>query len=134
MKKYFIFIFIINIYFCNHLFAEDHTKTYISETNKNLNPHFRTGANNSKTTIINSYVDFNIDKTNIKTGVLPVILHKGFLINDNVSGAAITFNDKNIKIPLYWIKESEGGIGKNTNNYDIDWLIVSPQFNLSNTL
>ncbi len=105
----------------------------------NNDSYGKIGSDNGEITILNSYVDFNLGATNFKVGVQPIVVNRSFLLDDDVSGIAITYSDDDITIPFYWIKSYEGyntddegeptGINKkDQNDLDVDWFIVAPTF------
>jgi len=67
---------------------------------------------------------------NLKIGAQGVTLNRGFLFDDDFAGVVATFNiDKNIAIPVFWVKAYEGGAGKDANDNDFDYYGIYPQIN-----
>ena len=105
------------------------------------------GADNGEITILSLYVDFNLGATNFKIGTQPVVVHRSFLLDDDVSGIAVTYSNDNISIPFYWIKAAEGHYtneegepvswrtqDKDQNDLDVDWFIIAPTFKASDDI
>ena len=88
------------------------------------------GADGVRVEVKNSYADFTLAPVNFKVGVQPVFLNRGFIMDDDVSGAVVTYNlNQDISIPLIWMKAYEGGYGKNKNDQDVDWYAIYPSIN-----
>jgi len=85
-------------------------------------------ADGANIEIKNSYADFNLGPVNGKIGVQGVRLARGFLLDDDFSGAVITFKGETFAIPLIWLKVYEGGQGKDANDMDVDYFGVAPSF------
>jgi len=86
------------------------------------------GADGANIEIKNSYADFNLGPVNAKVGVQGAKLARGFLIDDDFSGAIVTFKGENFAIPLIWLKVNEGGNGKDANDMDVDYYGIAPSF------
>jgi hypothetical protein len=88
------------------------------------------GADGVRVEVKNSYVDFTLAPVNFKVGVQPVFLSRGFIMDDDVSGAVVTYNlNENVAIPFIWMKAYEGGYGKDKNDQDVDWYVINPSIN-----
>jgi hypothetical protein len=97
------------------------------------------GADGVDVEIKNTYADFTLGSINAKIGTQPGFLARGFLFDDDFSGATITFNGETLSIPFIWMKAYEGGAGKDENNndyndYDADYYGLAPSFNLREML
>ncbi|WP_027358928.1 alginate export family protein [Desulforegula conservatrix] len=99
------------------------------------------GADSISVEVKNTYADFAFDLVNdaklgFKLGTQGTVISRGFLFNDDFSGAIVSYDmNKDIKIPFIWIKANEGGPGINTagdklNDEDIDVYALSPEFKL----
>jgi len=84
--------------------------------------------------IKNSYADFNMGAVNAKIGIQGAALARGFLFDDDFSGAVISFNGGGISIPLIWMKAYEGGWGKDQNDFDVDYYGIAPVFNAGDNI
>ncbi|MDY0360088.1 MAG: hypothetical protein RBR08_01395 [Desulforegulaceae bacterium] len=80
----------------------------------------------------NSYVDFNLGYYNFKIGAQAGYLGRGFIMDDDFAGAVITANLGDISVPFYWIKNYEGGEGKDKNKADMDTIVITPEFKSGN--
>jgi hypothetical protein len=91
------------------------------------------GADSVSVEVKNSYVDFTFDPVNFKIGVQGVTLNRGFLFDDDFSGALVTYNvSKDIAVPFFWVKAYEGGIGDNRNDLDVDYYGINPSIKAGN--
>jgi hypothetical protein len=94
------------------------------------------GADGVAIEIKNSYADFNVGPVNFLVGVQNFTLARGFISNDDASGAkAIIKVNDGLYLPFIWQKSVEGGTGKNTagsnitgykNDRDIDMYVFAP--------
>ncbi|MCE5276095.1 MAG: hypothetical protein ABFD70_13205 [Syntrophaceae bacterium] len=76
----------------------------------------------------NSYADFTVGQVNLKIGTQGITLNRGFLFDDDFSGAVVTYNvSKDIAIPFVWMKAYEGGQGRDMNDEDVDFYAIYPQ-------
>lgn len=80
--------------------------------------------------IKNSYADFTMGDVNFKIGVQGLVLARGFIFDEDFSGAVITYNGDGFKLPFIWIKGYEGGIGDDQSEDDVDYFALSPSFNM----
>jgi hypothetical protein len=88
------------------------------------------GADSVNIRVKNTYADMTFAPVNLKIGAQGVTLNRGFLFDDDASGVVATFNvDKNIAIPVFWVKAYEGGMGKGANDYDTDYFGIYPSIN-----
>lgn len=95
------------------------------------------GADGVNIEVKNTYADFTpVDNLNFKVGTQGIVLCRGMLIDDDFSGAVITYDMNPVKLPFIWMKYNEGGVGKDAatlkdaNDADMDAYIVSPEFAL----
>lgn len=89
------------------------------------------GADGINVEVKNTYADFTpVDNLNFKIGTQGIQLCRGMLIDDDFSGAVITYDMKPVKIPFIWMKYNEGGVGKDANDGDMDAYILSPEIGL----
>jgi hypothetical protein len=85
------------------------------------------GADGVRVEVKNSYVDFNLgDNFNAKVGVQDFTFAKGYLFDDDASGVKLAYNAGIVDIPIYWFRYNEGGIGKDANDADEDFVMFSP--------
>ncbi|MDY0132802.1 MAG: hypothetical protein RBR53_09040 [Desulforegulaceae bacterium] len=92
----------------------------------------RVGTDGVNVQIKHSYVDFNFENFNFKIGAQPGYIGRGFIMDEDFAGAVITGNYGNITVPFYWIKNIEGGIGKDKNDGDLDTIVIAPEFKIDN--
>lgn len=88
------------------------------------------GADGKEFEIKNSYADFNLGPVNFKVGIQGVALGSSFLIDNDLSGAAVTFQGEMFTIPVMWFKAFEGSeLGTiDDNEFDVDIFAVDPHF------
>jgi len=87
-------------------------------------------ADGANIEIKNSYADFNLGPVNAKVGVQGVALARGFIVDDDFSGAVITYKGEGFSLPFLWLKVNEGGTGKDANDNDVDYFGIAPSFKL----
>lgn len=87
------------------------------------------GADGVDLEIKNTYADFNLGPVNAKIGTQGTTLARGFLFDDDFSGAIITYNGEGFSIPFIWMKAYEGGMGDD-KNADVDYYGLAPSLNL----
>ena len=93
------------------------------------------GADGVSVEVKNSYADFNMGSINAKVGIQGgAALGRGFIFDDDFSGAKITFNGEGFSIPFTWYKPYEGGIGLDANDQDFDYYALTPTFSLGENL
>ena len=80
----------------------------------------------------NSYVDFNLGYYNFKIGAQAGYLGRGFIMDEDFAGAVITGDFGGVSVPFYWIKNVEGGEGKDKNEKDYDTIVIAPEFKAGN--
>lgn len=90
------------------------------------------GADGLSVKVKNSYVDYNLGNYNIKLGAQGGYLGRGFIMDDDFSGAVITGTFGGVTVPFYWIKNVEGGEGKDANEKDYDTYVIAPEFKTGN--
>lgn len=91
------------------------------------------GADGNTFVVKNSYTDFNLGQTNLKIGIQPITVCRGFLFDDDFAGAVATFNvSKDVAIPVVWMKafESTTTAGKSRLDDDVDLYAIYPQLKL----
>jgi hypothetical protein len=88
------------------------------------------GADEIAIKVKNSYVDFNIAPVNAKIGIQGYTLARGFLFDDDFSGAVLTYKGDGISVPFMWAKAYEGGAGNDANDYDVDYYGIAPTISL----
>jgi hypothetical protein len=78
--------------------------------------------------IKNSYANFNLGAWNFMIGLQPRILARGLVFDDDFAGAVVTYNGAGFTFPIIWMKVYEGGMGKDANDKDVDYLGIKPNF------
>jgi hypothetical protein len=89
------------------------------------------GADGQNFEIKNSYIDFNESDFNFKLGTQGKVVARGFILDDDFSGAVVTYKRDEMKIPFFWIKAYEGfedanESGNDGNDFDVDYYGVEP--------
>jgi hypothetical protein len=84
--------------------------------------------------IKNSYVDMNLGDWNAKIGTQGGVIARGFILDDDFSGAVLTYKGAGFDVPVMWIKHTEGGMGKKANEKDVDYFVVNPTVKVSDQL
>ena len=78
----------------------------------------------------NSYADFTLGNVNSKIGMQGGVICRGFIMDDDFSGAVFTYKAGDIAIPFIWAKAYEGyNIGAGTtsrNDFDVDYYGIYP--------
>ncbi|MBF0225959.1 MAG: hypothetical protein HQK76_10930 [Desulfobacterales bacterium] len=92
------------------------------------------GADGINVEVKNTYADFNIGQVNFKIGAQGGEVARAFLFCDDFSGATITFKSDTFTVPVMWIKRAEGGSGKDANDQDVDYLVISPNLKLNENM
>jgi hypothetical protein len=82
--------------------------------------------------IKHTYANFTLGQVNFLVGLMPRVLHRGFVFSDDFAGLAVTFKGEGFEIPFVWLKAYEGGMGKDANDYDVDWYALKPNFKFGN--
>jgi hypothetical protein len=92
--------------------------------------HGDIGADGKNVEIKNTYADFNLTPNlNTKVGVQGATLARGFLFDDDFSGAVVAMKGEGLTIPFIWIKAYEGNnTGKGLNKRDVDYYAIAPSF------
>lgn len=97
------------------------------------------GADGKIFEIKNSYIDFDVNTLNLKVGVQPAVIARGFLIDDDFSGVTATLDLGTMTLPIIWAKVSDSDLDVDTDpngntNSDLgtsrDYLALNPVFNL----
>lgn len=84
--------------------------------------------------IKNSYVDMNLGDWNAKIGTQGGVIARGFILDDDFSGAVVTYQGAGFDVPVMWIKHTEGDMGKKANEKDVDYWVVNPTVKVSDQL
>jgi hypothetical protein len=84
--------------------------------------------------IKHSYANFNVGSFNFMVGMQPRILARGFIMDDDFAGTAVTYQGEGFSFPFIWMKAYEGGMGKDANDQDVDYYALKPTFNVSDTM
>jgi hypothetical protein len=92
------------------------------------------GADGDNFKVKNSYIDYNLGNYNFKIGTQGAVLARALVMDDDFSGAVITGTFGGVSVPFYWIKQVEGGIGEDANDFDQDTIVISPEFKIDNML
>lgn len=82
--------------------------------------------------IKNSYANINLGPMNFLVGIQPRILNRGFLVDSDFAGLSAAYKGAGFEIPFIWMKAYEGGMGKNTNDNDVDYYFLKPNFAFGN--
>lgn len=93
------------------------------------------GADGQNFEIKNSYVDIDLDDFNLKLGTQGKTLARGFMLDDDFSGAVVTYMGDDMEIPFFWIKAYEGYNDPTDpdlydNDFDVDYYGVDPTFSM----
>jgi hypothetical protein len=86
------------------------------------------GTDGLSVLVKNSYADATFGIVNTKVGAQGAAVARGFLFDADFAGVVLNFDIDAIKIPLYWIRMDEGGVGKDANDGDADMYGISPSF------
>lgn len=92
------------------------------------------GADGVILEIKNSYANFNLSSFNFLVGTQPRTVARGFIFDDDFTGAVATYKGEGFSLPIIWMKAYEGGMGKDANDQDVDYYGLKPTFNLSDTM
>jgi hypothetical protein len=69
------------------------------------------GADGKTFVVKNSYADFNLANWNFRLGIQDAVLARGFLFDDDFSGAMVTGNFGNVSVTPLWIRvDAEDGV------------------------
>jgi hypothetical protein len=96
-------------------------------------------SDNNYFRVKNSYVDFKLAQQRFTVGVQDFMLARGYLFNDDASGAKMIFKvNDDIYLPLIYMKLNEGGYGyvqdpgkHSASDYDVDAWIFYPSLFLT---
>jgi len=92
------------------------------------------GADGIAVEVKNSYADFTIGSIRTTLGVQGYTIARGFVFDDDFSGAVVRWNADWGTFPFIWIKLNEGGTGLNMNDFDVDGFGVNPTFKISDAI
>ena len=92
------------------------------------------GADGLSVLVKNSYADFTVGSINAKVGAQGLFLSRGFMFDNDISGAVITFKGEGFDVPFIWGKVYEGGSGNDANDYDVDYYGINPTFSAGDAL
>ncbi len=91
------------------------------------------GADGKHFEIKNTYVDLKVGNVHTKIGVLGCTIARGFIFNDDFAGFIITPTFGSTPVSFIWIKHTEGGMGLDANDGDIDYYGISPKFSVGDS-
>ncbi|MBU1567076.1 MAG: hypothetical protein KJ630_15810 [Proteobacteria bacterium] len=78
------------------------------------------GADGNIWVVKNSYADFNMGKMlNVKLGIQPAVVARGFIFDDDFSGAIATLKFGNVSVPLVYMSARSEDAGAQTADEDI---------------
>jgi len=80
--------------------------------------------------IKNSYADFNLGAWNLKIGLQGAVIARGFVFDDDFAGAIVAYKGDGYSFPFIWVKAYEGGMGKDANDFDVDYYALNPSFKM----
>ncbi len=95
------------------------------------------GADGKNFEIKNSYADFNWMDINFKIGIQGLQLQRGFLFDNDHSGAHITYKAGAFTLPFVWAKVEEGydnASGKDANDWDTDFYVLYPSYAINDNM
>jgi hypothetical protein len=79
------------------------------------------GADGKELEIKNAYADFNVGPLEAKVGIQGAALGRSFVFDNDFSGLQLVYRaSEAFWLRGTWLKEFEGGTGKDANDYDID--------------
>jgi hypothetical protein len=76
------------------------------------------GADGSTWVVKNSYADFNVGAVNAKLGIQAATIARGFIFDDDFSGAMVTPSFGNVSIPLVYIHSSNDDLGSSAKIFN----------------
>lgn len=76
--------------------------------------------------IKNSYSDFTLGNVHTKLGIHAGVLARGFMFDDDFSGATVTMNFGNVSVPLIWARVN----GEYVSEAEVDEDILSAMANI----
>ncbi len=80
--------------------------------------------------IKNTYADITLGDFNLTLGTQAKTLARGFMFDDDFTGAVVTYRADEMVIPFFWVKAYEGGPGDDANDFDVDYYGFDPTFSL----
>ena len=76
------------------------------------------GADGDTWKVKNSYADFNLGTTNVKLGIQGAVIARGFILDDDFSGAMVTGNFGGVSVtPFYAAVSTEDGGGQDYDEH-----------------
>ncbi len=90
------------------------------------------GADGVGVEVKNSYADFDLGPVNFKVGIQGIAMGSSFLLDSDFAGAVISYTGENMVIPFIYIKAMEGGIGDDSDDFDVDIFGLNPEFAVGN--
>ena len=87
------------------------------------------GADGDTFRVKNSYADFTLGSVNYKVGIHAGFVARGFLFDDDFSGATITYDGGDFSVPFLWVKAVEN---KEGDDDDVDYYAIAPEFKAGN--
>jgi hypothetical protein len=101
------------------------------------------GADGNVFELKNSYVDFMVGAHNVKIGIQPGKIARGFIFDEDFSGVTATFKIGDISLPVIWARTSESDLDADfdptgaTNSKlgtTRDYIAFNPVFKVSDTM
>jgi hypothetical protein len=89
------------------------------------------GTNNFR--IKHSYADFTLGNVNSKIGMQGVVISRGFIFDDDFSGAVITPTFGDVKVPLVYIAAVDEEATAGYQEGDVNIISAMPTFKISDT-
>jgi hypothetical protein len=72
------------------------------------------GADGNTFVVKNSYVDFTLGMVNTKLGIQGAVISRGFIFDDDFSGAVVTGDFGMVKVPVLYISGDQDDVNNNT--------------------
>jgi hypothetical protein len=86
------------------------------------------GSDGQNFEVKHSYADITVGEWNAKLGTQGKTFARGFMFDDDFTGAIVRYVNDDMIIPFVWIKAFEGEYGKDSNDLDFDYYAVDPVF------
>lgn len=83
------------------------------------------GADGDTWKVKNSYADFNMGPVNVKLGIQAAVVARGFIFDDDFSGAMITGNFGSVSVPLMYASVESEDAGGGTADEDLFGALAS---------
>ncbi len=82
--------------------------------------------------IKNSYMQYKAEDFQVRVGIQPMVINRGFFFDDDFSGAVLTWKQGGLKVPFVWAKLEEGQDdlpgNKYTEDHDFDLYLLNPGY------